>query len=286
MKTFAILTDSGTDTPADILEKYPVYVAPLQINYSDGSTYLDGVDITPAEVMKRFDQEIPTTSLPPLHYVEELIAQIKSDGFDKIMVVCISSKLSGTLDSIRTATQKYTDLEFAFVDSKNIGIGAGMLTALAAQYLGAGLSFRESFDLLEKQVKETKLFYCIPTLEYLAKGGRIGKVASLIGTALSLVPIITCNEEGVYITVGKARGWNKALEIAKNFAVTSAGDAHDYVLAVVNSGAEEDAERIKTELVEKLPNPQRIFTGGISPALTVHTGPKLVGIGVQVLLRP
>lgn len=286
MGDYAILTDSGTDTPTEVLLDSPVYVVPLRIEYSGGITYLDGVDITPEEVAERFDVEVPTTSLPSLVSIQQQLESMQADGYQKVLVITLSSKLSGTYDAIRLVARDYPAMEFAFIDTKNIGLGAGMLCALAARGMRLGLTFHECARYVEQHVGSTKVFFCMPTLEYLAKGGRIGKVASIIGSALHVVPIITCNEEGVYVTAAKARNWNRALSVAIEKAVKYIGDGTHYILAVANSMAATDAESVKNALLEKLPHPEHLYLGTISPALTVHTGPQLIGVGAQNLVAP
>ncbi len=283
MNTFALLTDSGTDTPQEVVDAFPVYVVPLQVNYSDGSSFLDGVTITPREVIARFAEEIPTTSLPPFATIMQRIDEIKAAGIKQVLVITLSAKLSGTYDAVKLAAQSYPDMEFAFVDSKNIGLGAGMLCALAAQCMERGFSFEETRLLVEQHVPRTKVFFCLPSLEYLAKGGRIGKVASIIGMKLHIVPVITCNEEGAYVTAGKTRSWEKACRLAVDKALAVVQQSSSYVLALAQSLAEKDVQRMEQAFLAHKPNPQRLFKGGISPALTVHTGPMLVGIGAQSL---
>lgn len=282
MTDYAILTDSGTDTPAEAVLNNPVYIAPLQVEYSDGTTYLDRVNITPDDVARRLEFEIPTTSLPSLESLRALIEGIRADGYHKVIIITISSKLSGTHDAIRLVSQGFSDMEFKFVDTKNIGLGAGMLCDLATKGIKQGLSFEECAQMVQKHVGSTKIFFCVPTLEYLVKGGRIGKVASLVGSALHLVPVITCNDEGIYTPVAKARNWNKALNLAAEKALQFLGNKTNYALFIAQSMASADAEKTMHAFLEKvLIKPGRIVQGDVSPSLTVHAGPKLVGIGVQ-----
>ena len=129
--------------------------------------------------------------------------QAKADGYEKALVVCISSGLSGTYSLIRTVCGEYEGMETFVLDTKNISIGSGMLALLAARWLEQGMSWSALLDELPKQIKNSKVFFCVDTLEYLRKGGRLGLVAAVMGTALKLKPIISCNEDGVYYIAGK-----------------------------------------------------------------------------------
>lgn len=106
----AILVDSGTDVPQELIEKYQMYVIPLKIIYKD-RVYTDKVDITPEEIYQRLPQEIPGTSLPDGETITKIFEQIKQDGYEKILAVTISSGLSGTYNIVRLIAQQQEELE-------------------------------------------------------------------------------------------------------------------------------------------------------------------------------
>ena len=282
MAKFAILTDSGSDTPSEYIAQYPVYVAPLSVIFKDGA-YRDNVDITADEVVKRFDEEIPSTSLPTVTEIEDKIREIKADGYESVMLVTISSGLSGTMGAMRLATTSFPDMNFSFVDTLNIGIGSGMVVAYAAKLSSMDLSLEEATPMVQDIAGNTKVFFCIPTLDFLRKGGRIGLVAGFVGTVLGLRPIITCNSDGIYDTVAKARGWKRAVDTALEKAASFRQGIQNYNIAVAHSKASEEAKVIMNRLKTQLPEYKAAFMSTISPALTVHTGPGLIGIGLQRL---
>ncbi|MEB7438835.1 DegV family protein [Enterococcus hirae] len=278
----AILVDSGTDVPQELIEKYQMYVIPLKIIYKD-RVYTDKVDITPEEIYQRLPQEIPGTSLPDGETITKIFEQIKQDGYEKILAVTISSGLSGTYNIVRLIAQQQEELEAYVLDTKNIGIGAGFSAIQAAKWLEEGMEWSLLIERLNELVKQTKVFFNVATLEYLQKGGRIGLVASILGTALKLNPIISCNDEGIYYTVGKARGRKKSLDRTVSYVKEQVGTAKVFNLAVAHGDAKEEATEMMARLKEEFPQAQQIYFGQISPALVVHTGPGLLGVGVQVL---
>ena len=278
----AILVDSGTDVPQELIEKYQMYVIPLKIIYED-RVYTDKVDITPEEIYQRLPQEIPGTSLPDGETITKIFEQIKQDGYEKILAVTISSGLSGTYNIVRLIAQQQEELEAYVLDTKNIGIGAGFSAIQAAKWLEEGMEWSLLIERLNELVKQTKVFFNVATLEYLQKGGRIGLVASILGTALKLNPIISCNDEGIYYTVGKARGRKKSLDRTVSYVKERVGTAKVFNLAVAHGDAKEEATEMMARLREEFPQAQQIYFGQISPALVVHTGPGLLGVGVQVL---
>lgn len=278
----AILVDSGTDVPQELIEKYQMYVIPLKIIYKD-RVYTDKVDITPEEIYQRLPQEIPGTSLPDGETITKIFEQIKQDGYEKILAVTISSGLSGTYNIVRLIAQQQEELEAYVLDTKNIGIGAGFSAIQAAKWLEEGMEWSLLIERLNELVKQTKVFFNVATLEYLQKGGRIGLVASILGTALKLNLIISCNDEGIYYTVGKARGRKKSLDRTVSYVKERVGTAKVFNLAVAHGDAKEEATEMMARLKEEFPQAQQIYFGQISPALVVHTGPGLLGVGVQVL---
>lgn len=277
----AILIDSGTDVPKEYIEKYGMYVAPLSINYSFGQ-FQDGVNITAQEVYDNFSKEIPTTSLPTGEIIMEQLQRIQQQGYKKVIAVTISSGLSGTNNMVRQMAKEVPELDCRIIDTKNIGIGSGLTAMLAGQLIEQGLDIDNIEKRLIKSSADTRLLFCVATLEYLKKGGRIGLVSAVMGTALGIRPIIACNEDGIYYTVKKVRGRKKVISEALELALKHA-EGYRYNLAIAHGDALEEAKAIYENIKSKLPNCENIFMGQISPALVVHTGPGLIGIGVQLI---
>lgn len=278
----AILVDSGTDVPEEIIQQEHVFVLPLKIIYPERE-YIDKVDITAEEIYQRMPAEIPKTSLPDGQSIQLIFDEIKQQGFERILVITISSGLSGTFNAIRLVAEHENTLSIDLIDTKNIGIAAGLTAIYAAELLNEDLTWEEVLKRVNQSVAKSKVFFDVATLEYLQKGGRIGLVASIVGNALKLVPIISCNEAGIYYTVAKTRGRKKSIE--KTVDIVSkyiAGHQH-FRLAVAHGDAREEAEAVFLQLKSRFPEAEELYFGEISPALVVHTGPGLLGIGVQLL---
>ncbi|OJF95196.1 DegV family protein [Alkalibacterium sp. 20] len=280
----AILTDSGSDVPQEIKEKYNVKVIPLKIIFNDGE-YIDKVTITAEEVYQRMDKEIPKTSLPDGETIKEMFDGIKAEGYEKVLAITISSGLSGTNNMVRVVAEQYDGLDIFVLDTKNIGIASGFTVAEAALQVDRGVDWETLKVNLTEGIEKAKVFFYVPTLEYLQKGGRIGLVQSVVGSMMNLKPIITCNEEGIYHTVAKVRGKTKSIKKTIDLVEDFAKGSEKYNLAIAYGGetAREEAEDIREEMKIKLPNYEHFFYDQISPALGVHTGPGLIGIGVQIL---
>ena len=282
-KKIAIITDSCTDVPKEVLDQYGIYVLPVMVQYSDRA-YLDRVEITEEEVYARLEQEIPTTSLPSPNLILKTFDKIVADGYNTAVVGTMSSGLGGTYNAIRILAEDYEGLDIHMIDTKNIGIGAGFGVIAAAELAASGHNLKDVLVGIRESVANTKIFFSLKTLEYLRKGGRIGLVTGIIGNVLNIKPIISCNEEGVYYNVKMVRGEKQSLKEIVRLAKEYASQFKEYNVAVCDGAAPEDAKTILETIRENFPNARNIYHTHVSPALVVHTGPGLIGIGVQKIV--
>lgn len=283
-QNIAVLCDSCSDVPEHLVRELGIQVVAMHINYRDAS-YRDRVDIQPDEVYARFAEEVPRTSTPAPADVAAAFEAMIARGVTHVVAVSISSELSATCDLMRSVATGYRDLTVEVIDTKSIGLGSGFTAIEAARLAQAGASFEDVVLLCRAAARETEVFLCVDTLEYLYKGGRIGKAVYSLGSALDLRPVLTCDAEGVIATAAKAHG--RKASIKKAFtAVKKAVAAHPgarFRMAVVHGGALDEARELEARVREEFPQAAEVLFEQISPALVVHTGPGLVGIGVQFL---
>lgn len=273
----AIMVDSGCDISQEFIEKYDIKVLRLKVLYGD-RMYSDGLDIDPLEVYRRFPQEIPTTSTPNMYEVSELVNEIKSEGYEKIIGITISSGLSGTYNAVAMAFEEEDIETFAF-DTKNISIGAGLLAMWAAKKLSEGWTFEAVKHGLNDKISDSKVFFYMDTLDYLRKGGRISPAVAIVGKALNLKPIISCNEKGTYYTVSKIRGQHKGLEKLMDSLKDYIGDKKAY-LAIMNGDGTRYLDIIRARIKEMFPQCEVVVDKQITATMAIHTGPGLIGVGV------
>lgn len=276
----AIITDSGTDTPRAFAAEHDVRIVPLIINYQDGS-YRAGVDITTEEVVRRFEHEIPTTSLPTPEAIRQAFEEARADGYEKAVFVTISSGLSATNQTVHLVARDLDNFPVAIVDTKSIGIGAGVTTMAAVRLVEDGVPFEELEGRLTSLAEKSTVLFCVKDLIYLRKGGRISEAVYRLGSMLNIKPIIYCDAEGYYKPLKKARGWDKALDLEVATIAELASKYDDVIVAICCSDAENLFDQLETKLRAKVPNISTLLKSGISPDLVVHTGPNLVGIAVQ-----
>jgi len=282
----AILVDSCADVPTELIQKYGMYIIPLSIIYKD-SIYSDGVDITSKEVYDNFNIEIPQTSLPTGGTILNIFERIVFDGYEKVLAITISGSLSGTYNFIRLLSDSFEGLDVFVVDTKCVALGSGMTAILAAENLEKGFSWEELKKATVESVTKTKILFCVPSLKYLHKGGRIGLVSSIIGGRLDIKPIISCNEDGILYSDAKIRGWKnslrKMIELLEQYFLSLSPSPQSYNIAIAHGNAYDEAAIVKEKLVEKFKDYDAIYEGLVSPVISVHAGPGVIGVGVQAI---
>lgn len=277
LKKIALITDSSCDLKLEIIKEYNIELLPLRIIYKD-KEFLDKITLTPKEMYAKLEEEIPTTSLPDLKYTEEIIKKIKKEGFTDAIVITVSSKLSGTYNSLRLICEDHNELNFHFFDTKTLGYPQGVIVLETAKMIKEDKPLEEILDKLEDIRKRTHGYITFKTLEYLKKGGRIGKVAGTIGDMLHLKPIVSSNDEGVLYNYAKARGRKKALLKMKNILNEYLNKCKCKVWIL--SGDCDDEAREFFELVKNHPNIIEISLQEIGAAMGIHTGPGALGLAL------
>ena len=279
----AILTDSGTDTPADFVRAHDVRVVPLHINYSDGTSYRSGVDITEREVIERFSEEIPKTSLPSPQEILDLCEQAKADGYERGVFVTISSALSATNQTVRLVREQIEDFPLAVVDTKSIGVIAGLQVMEAVRLVESGVPFEDLERRLCDLSERSDVFFTVKYLYYLRQGGRISEAVYRLGSVLNIKPVLYCDAEGYYAVIKKARGWDKALASLVKLVASRAAKFVRVRVGICCSEADDCLDELEERVRREVPNVVEVIRSGLSPDLIVHTGPDLVGMGVQPL---
>ncbi len=272
MKT-AIITDSAANLTEEFLQENPfVFVVPLVI-VMDGVSFRDQVEVKAEEVYASLEEKTITTSLPDTNDLLNTIEMIKKEGYDQALLITISSALSGTYNAFRLALE---DVLFpvTMYDSKTLAGGEGLLVEEASELVKKEVEIPEIIQALDKQRYENSLaMYTVHTLKYLRKGGRIGKVEGTIGDILHIKPIITVNEEGAYITLGKSFGLLRTLQKMKDLFVKKFQNA--LIDLTIHYGDDlEKAKSLAGQLMESL-RIRKLTISPITPVLGIHTGPMM-----------
>lgn len=277
----AIVVDSGSDVNKKFKDQYNIKSLPLRINI-EGKEYIDGVDIEMAEVLRRLEETKVTTSLPSGQDIVDALEALKNEGYTHVIVVTISSGLSGTYNAIRNISNDIDGLTVSVFDTKNISLGSGHLAIRAAQNVEKGMSFDDVVNDLHASINKSKVFFTVGSLDYLIRGGRIGHVAGTVANILNIKPIISCNEEGIYHTVDKVRGERRVIKKMIEACISFAENASTSKIELLTANPETNYDELKVSLKEAIPSLTEIGITVISPALAIHTGPEVLGISIII----
>jgi len=276
----AILADSGSDINT-VKSGSPLYILPLRI-IIDGKEFIDKKEITLKEVLSQIDDKKVSTSLPSPKDIESTFDQIKKDGFTHVICIPISKGLSGTMNVIRKIAEDYKGLEIKLIDTKNISMASGYSSLEALEMIEAGKDFDTIINTINERLTKKKVFFTVDKLVYLKRGGRIGLVSATVADLLKIKPVITCNDEGIYYTVKKQRGYQKAVAQLIDQVQEFVGASKSYDVALMNSDSKIDLDQLTLKIKAALPNIDTFTVSHITPALAIHTGPEALGIAVAI----
>ncbi len=280
MGNVRIVTDSTADIPREIREKYGITMIPLKVLFGE-DTYLDAIDITTDQFYEKLKSSaiLPTTSQPsPVEFSDVYEQLLAEDPTAPIISIHLASVLSGTYQSA-TIAQSMIDAEHAnitVIDSKSASFGNGMQVVLAAKLAQEGASVEEIVAAIEERQRNSEVFFLVDTLEYLQKGGRIGKASALIGSLLNIKPILSLEDTGGVYSVDKARGSKKAIAKIIDLLKAAYGDAE---VNLVVAWADEDstAKELEARVTAEL-NVKEINYTSVGSVIGTHTGPGISAV--------
>lgn len=274
-----IVTDCAADMSAEELQKLDVVQAPLFIQFPEGE--VSATDIPADDFYNRLEAMrpvIPTTAQPSSGIFAELYKKL-AEKEKEILSIHISSGLSGTINSARDGGEQVKpEADVSFWDTLTLSGGERFQVMAAAAAAKAGWAKTQIYDRLSAIREKTEVIYTLDTLEYLARGGRIGRVKALAGALLNLKPVIRVDSDGKYTTVSTARTIGKSISAIGEHLLAKYGQTPVWV-TVLHGRFAEKAEVMTNELKSKL-NVAKFEVSRISPVLGVHTGPGIVGAAV------
>lgn len=273
MDKIKIITDSTSDLPKDIIEKYDIEVLPLIVNFGDKS-YLDNIDITLSELLTKIDEEdiFPTTAQVNPQRFSDCYEKYLKEGY-KILSIHISSKLSGTYQSACIAKNMLESDNITVVDSLNVTLGLGLLVLKACTLNEKGLSINDIEQELLKTVPHIKSAIAFEKLDNLVKGGRLSKTAGTIGNILGIKPIIAITD-GEIAVMDKVRGSKKAVRTIIDY-MESIGIKEGETCAIIHIGNEDMLDALRNTIQEKNIDPLESQVGCV---IGVHAGKSACGV--------
>ena len=280
----ALLTDSTADLTPAMRGGKPIYVVPLKIRCDDGE-FSDGVDIFAQDVYDRLHRgELPRTSLPEGGVVSDTLDQIRADGYEKVIAVMLSGGLSGTYNLVRVQAEQTEDLDIAVFDSRSGSLGIGIIVLQLWEEIQAGTGWDKLIhERVPHLVDNTFPFFSVDTLEYLRRGGRIGRITALAGTMLSIKPIITFSEDGQLQSIAKVRGRKQVQDKIVELLRSKFRAGKRYNLGVANGGAPAEMAELSEKIRARFPDFVHCWEGAMDATLSVYIGDGVIGGGIQFI---
>lgn len=274
--TVRIVTDSTSDLPKDIVQNLGITVVPLNVHFGTDS-FKDGVDLSADEFYDRLlnGPVLPTTSQPSIGEFAQTYEQV-ADA-DGILSIHISSKVSGTYNSaVQGSSEAKVSCPVEVVDTQQMSMGLGMTVMAAAAAVQKGCDLEEATAVVKRASELAQCIALFETLEYLQKGGRVGKAGALIGSLLRIRPMIIIRDGEVH-ELGKERsrprGIARLQRTARDFAPVDE-------LAVIYSTTPDDARAVADNLSDLLPDLKEPIIARYGPVIGTYAGPGALGLGL------
>lgn len=277
MRRVRIVTDSTADLPLSLCDSLGITVIPLNVHFGD-VVYRDQVDLSSDEFFRRLakTEELPKTSQPAPILFEEAYRNLSADG-SAVISIHLSAKLSGTIRSAQLARDSLRNRgQIEVIDSESASLGLGLIVMAAAELANQGADEREVASYVRRLIQNVHIWFFVDTLEYLQRGGRIGRARAFLGTLLNIRPILKVDEGEVH-PVEKVRTRSKAIDRLVEFVELFPTIER---LAVIHSSTSTTEAETLIKRLEPLYPREQIIVGQYGPVIGTHTGPG--GLGVVV----
>ncbi len=278
MTRIHVVTDSGSDLPKEVREKYNIHVVPLTIQFGE-DIYVDGIELSAKAFYQALKEALvlPSTCQPsPADFVK-CYESISKPG-EHIISVHLSSELSGTYQSAVLASTMLEDRHIHVLDSKSASIGIGLVTLAVAEAVQNGASVEDAVKEGERVIEEIEVFFVVDTLEYLRRNGRIGAASAIVGSLLNIKPVLTL-KDGIVTPYDKIRGKSRALkEISDIFKrYLTAHPNRKVRIGITHADSISEANIIRDELISDF-DMKDILIEYIGATIGVHVGPGTVAL--------
>ncbi|EGP67030.1 hypothetical protein HMPREF9182_0164 [Streptococcus sp. oral taxon 056 str. F0418] len=274
----AVITDSSAYFDESYTQKENLFVLDIPV-VIDGNTYIEGKNLTSEDFYKKMalSSELPKTSQPSIAELEETLSRLSQEGYTHVIGLFLSSGISGFFQNIQYLKEEFSNLEIAFPDSKITSAPLGIMVSSALKWAEDGLTFDEILDRLALQIKATGAFIMVDNLNHLVKGGRLSNGAAILGTLLSIKPILYFNEQGVIEVFEKIRTEKKATKRLIEI-VQERTSNEKYEIIVIHANALEKAEALRELLLESTGS-TRISLATFGSVIGTHLGEGSIALG-------
>lgn len=277
---FKIITDSATDLPKEIIDKYQLHVIPTPVTI-DGTDYFDGKTIFPEEFyrIQADGADIKTYHINQYMFRENFEPYAKAG--DEVLYLCFSTGIAGTFNAANLAKEElleeYPDFKLTILDTKCASLGFGLVVEKALRMQANGAPKELIIEAAQYFCDHMEHIVTVETLEYLYKGGRLSRTSAVLGGVLDVKPIIEVNDEGALVAFEKVRGRHKSLKRCVELVGERGVELDKQIIGVVHGNDPKTCEQVCEVLTEKY-HCRGIIKSWVGCAIGAHTGPGIIGI--------
>lgn len=272
-----IIADTTSCLPDSIQRKYHIPVVPQMIHFDD-QAYTEGLDLDTDRFLELLQAapHLPKTSAPPPDLFISLFQEL-SHHDQTILCIHPSADLSGTVRSAETARLEFPDLDIRILDTRLVASPLGTVVHQAARLAEEGLPPDEIYRRIAQLSSRGKIYFLVASLDYLARGGRIGGASALLGNALQIKPILTLSD-GRVEPYAKERTFKKALASLKSLVLEEYPANESGFMSIMHAGSQELAEELADYFIQNLSIPKPLISY-LPPAIITHAGPGSIAVG-------
>jgi fatty acid kinase fatty acid binding subunit len=270
-----IITDTTACLPDEVARRYQIPIIPQVINF-DNDSYYEGVQMDNAAFMQRLrsSSRLPKTAAPPPELFTEVFQRLVPGG-ETILCIHPSSEVSGTVRSASVARMDFPDADIRVIDTRLVASPLGTLVGLAAQWAEQGLDADTITTRVESMARCCRIYFLVATLEYLARGGRIGGASALLGSVLQIKPILAL-QDGRVEQFERERTQRRAVQRLKEIVCEQYPRNQDGYLSVLHAGVPDEGLALALDL-KGLLNLEDVPLFDMPPAIVTHGGPGILG---------
>jgi len=275
-----IVTDSASDIPRWVIEKYGLHVIPTPVVIDD-KDYFDGQTIFPEEFYNilRSGKDVKTYHINSQMFYDNFLPYAQRG--DEVIYICFSTGIAGTYNAANIAKtellEEYPDFALTIIDSKCASMGFGLATYYALKMQQAGAGKEELIEAIQWYCDHMEHIFTVKTLEYLLKGGRLSRTSAFAGSLLDIKPIIEVNDLGALEPIEKIRGRQKSLKRLVEIVGERGKDLTNQIVGIVHGDDAETMEAVK-EMLKNTYGCRHFMDNYIGCAIGAHTGPGIIGI--------
>jgi DegV family protein with EDD domain len=277
MSKIAFVTDTDSSLPADLAHEYGITLIPIPVSFGE-DTYITGETIDDTRLFEIIDAsgKLPTTAAPSPNAYEKAYQAALDDGADHIICICCSSKVSAIFNNAQIAAEAFPEADITVIDSLQVSLALGFMVLYAVEAAQKGANKEAVLELIENLRPRVHVYGALPTLKYLAMGGRMGKLAAGVANTLEIKPILT-SRDGKLDLLEKVRTWKKARNRLVELAEACAEGKSVERVGMIHVNNEAGVKTLHKQLGERISLPEDYLLAEFTAGLSVHTGSGVVG---------